>query len=845
MPPEQQAGENLFSPSTERLAQSSIYKSTGKPGLQTQEEPALNFLERMSKAFIRFSAVSNRREAKHRDSSFIASSSLAQKKFDFELRKQLSRFYTSDGQDLLPASDYAADLGFGMMLKPDDFMPKEGQRRTYAEIVDHMHGKFMEDRKNKAPSVRAETSADLKMRLGRLQANVSAQAFQDARQGLILANNLNATIRSYKEVLSIERGFDPRTFALHVDALMQNTEGAIGLVEPGRASNTFRMALGDMISVGVLEANYNRDNSLALRFLANTPLRDTRALRDSVGGLSWKDKVYLNKMRDLVKGKKFRKFQKAPKDKGSYFEWAIAQLDEKTTGEIQQRALQAFSSQTAQVRDEVKARIEGLFTGAFSPLIKDAGFRASLQDSAVKAMADLKRVFPISLYPKEHGDLAASLFVGMEAATIRSIFDRIPTTKLAGSIDEAATALIKQIQTKLPKDAFARSLPIQTKAYHALQKFVTMETKERHVDPYGSLKRISKDVRGLEKRLGRDEYVTFADKVKDQSSLRRRVVEEANKLEVTPTFLSGNDLLTMTSLAKMGSMNEVALLSNEMRDKYGDVTYFDYIVPQIAKQRVFGPSVLAAAIVPDREVSGLISQAAQSSSANLKILTEQKADLVPIQAYLAEEGNWWSWIFEEKLGFGEKAGYDGPMGHIRGYILDRFLDGREGHAALTGLRKAAGDLAMQYMVAGTFSKSDEAVEAAVETITNGLGTPAYFQERMTIMPANNPLSGPQMDLLSDVLRDESFLRKRVYPEIAPNIFINNLSGVTGKSVHDIFDRWFTDLDSLKWLQSFEGIYPVVENPSIPGMHTSIPTHDNQPFMIPFTELPTMIVKDYK
>ena len=336
---EEYIGENLFSESTRKLATRAGRPALGStPSYEDQEAHA--FLETAAKSFLKYAVVSNARERRYKQEAYVSASVLAQKRFEFDLGQKLRRFYSTDGQNFLPPPDFRQDLGFGVSLDYSDFQPKDGKRRTYTEIVDHMHSKFIDARKTKAPDAKAEVAADLKMRVGKLQANVSAQRYQDARQAHIFANNLNTVIRSYKEALSVEKGFDPTTFSTHLDALVQNTKGVEGLVETGRATDTFRMAVGDLLSVGVTEANYNRDNSIALRYLANTPLRDTRVLKEVIGGLSWKDKVYLNKMRGAIKSQtKFKPYDKIPQDKAQYFEWAMAQVPDKTHADIQERAL--------------------------------------------------------------------------------------------------------------------------------------------------------------------------------------------------------------------------------------------------------------------------------------------------------------------------------------------------------------------------------------------------------------------------------------------------------------------------------------------------------------------------
>ena len=629
---------------------------------------------------------------------------------------------------------------------------------------------------------------------------------------------------------------------------MRATTGAAGLVDPGRAAEAFRIAVGDMISVGVLEATYNRDNSLALKLLASTELRDTRSLREAVSGLSSEDKAYLDKMRKLARGKvmKYKMLDRPPKNKAEYFEWAIAQQTPERLAQIQERALQGFKAQTDQVRAEVQDRIKGIFAAAFSPLVKDFAFREGLKTSAIQAMKDVNRVYPVDLFPVEHANLAASIMVGKEAVEIRNSFDRIPTSQLANVAGQKVGELTAIIQAKLPKDMKGHALPIQVKAAEAMNKFATVEMQARQADPYGSLQRIHKDIREIERRLSGDTDMPDFERVKLQSILRRRVVEEGNKLQITPSFLSGNDMNTLQSMAKLGKKGELLEVVSELRSKYGPVTFHDYIVPQIGRDKILGPLAMGAALIPNLEVSEMLVNASIQSQKNKEILKSQDKDL----ANLAEG------IVNDTRGF-DLFKWVNHFEPIRGYIQDRFGEGATGQMAITAMQKGITDLALQYLVAGTYDDAEDAASAAAEAVKKGLGDEMVFSDRKTIQTPQNPLNGPRMELLGEVLRDKNFLRQRVYPEIGPHASIQNLMSVTGKTREEVLDRWFSpsnwdrildwmfsDTDTVTWKQSFEGIYPVIPNQRIPDLSSRIYTHKGTPFIIPYDELPPMIVKDY-
>ena len=96
--------------------------------------------------------------------------------------------------------------------------------------------------------------------------------------------------------------------------------------------------------------------------------------------------------------------------------------------------------------------------------------------------------------------------------------------------------------------------------------------------------------------------------------------------------------------------------------------------------------------------------------------------------------------------------------------------------------------------------------------------------------------------MEEVVRNKEFLRKEVYPNIVSNPFASNLAEQTKKVPLEILDRSFTSTDEVTWMPSFEGMYPVIQNPLFPDMKTQVPAKDSQPFIIPYGDLPALIVK---
>ena len=178
-------------------------------------------------------------------------------------------------------------------------------------------------------------------------------------------------------------------------------------------------------------------------------------------------------------------------------------------------------------------------------------------------------------------------------------------------------------------------------------------------------------------------------------------------------------------------------------------------------------------------------------------------------------------------------------------IYDRLGDGHAARSAYLAMRRATGDLALHYMATGQFKTTDalSAAEKAEELVVKAFGERAKFQGRKTILAPQNPLSEPKMDSLASTLRNKKFLRDKVYPHLVPNPFAVNIANRNKSVPIEVLDRSFTDPSEVKWMQTFEGIYPTVENPMVPDARSSIVAKDLRTFMIPYGDLPTYIVRE--
>ena len=818
-----------------------------------RSQAASSALSQIGDTLTSYISTMSLREKHLRDNSYLSATPLAQNKFDLNLKRELRKYYRSDGEDVSPPSDYSADLGFGISFNGGALLDDAGNRRTFTEAVTFFHDQFTELRKKKAPSVKAEGKVSLTLQQGQFTSLVDAQGYSTKRQGLKLANNMNTVVRGYKDVVAADRGFNAETFGTHMKALEDLTVASTSVVDPGAAFQAFQEASGDLLAVGITDAALNRDNEMAIKLLALSPLRDTRELRKVMSGLNWKDINYLSTEREKYRGGSptYRYGEPPPKNIINYFGWAYAQQSPKRQSELQKRAVDAFSSQVKQVRVELDTRIEGIIASATSPMIKDSAFRQNIRVSADKAMKDVARVYPQHLFPVEHKEAVASILVGSEAVNIRNMFNTVPTDQLGAMVMSESARVSKEIASKIPNTNFAVStLPLQNKTQQILLKFADNEEKIRRLDPYGSLKRISKDVRELDSRLTKGLYTNIGEKFRDQEVLRRRVLEKAGKLGVRPSFISGNDADVLQGLAKRGNTPELLQVVSQIRDKYGESIFFDYIVPDIGETAGLGKHVGAVAMIPDKAVFGAAMDAKINSRENAKLLKDLKIETKTFEAAM-NEGYYWPTDFFDRYKYGSY-----PLERLDARIDDIAGDPATRSNLKTSMRSLVRDMVYQKLVNGDISEDytglsyyrggagKSALHETIDTLVNGLGRPVTFLGKETVAPNHFSLNEPRIEVLEEVLFHPQFVRDRIIPYVRPNRAMAikaERDGISNPS--EVFERFFLDEGVVSWHMSHDGLVPAIENPLFPGNVTSFETFDGSPFIIPYSVVDTLVVNE--
>ena len=829
---------NLARSNTRRGRPGAALPSTYQPPQERIKEEATDFMAKALGAFADIEFQYAAREKQRKETNFLSATGVAQSRFDIELKRELSRWYSSDGEDKMPPSEYSKELGFGINFTGADLVDEgTGKRKLFSDAVKDFHNKFSEERVKKSPSISIEGTVQNRLDAGKLRAVVGAYQYQDARQGMVLANNLNSIVVAYKSAIHETKAFNPDVFATHIEALDESVQASALLVDSGVARTQFRTAIKDMFAVGVTDAMLNRDNHTPLHILSEGGLLDTYEVRKAMAGISEKDTAYMELARKLTKGStqftgKFRRGDLRPKDRSQYFPWAYAQLDLKEQSDLQARSIKAFETQSNQIRQELNNRVKGIMSAASSPSIKDAGFRESLKSSAAKAMRDIQRVYPRELFPNENADLFTGVLVGTEAINIRSVFDEIPTPLMPSVIASETDRISKRIQASLPKSEWYRALPIVSKVQKALSDFSNREAEVRNKDPYGAIKQGSKEVRALDLRLAINDYPEgFHGKARDQSVLRNRVLERAGRLGMRPSFLTGTDAATLATMYTNGNRGAFTSALDTVRDKYGDVTFYDYIVPEIARMSK-GDITTAYSMVPDQNISNIILNASLNASNNKKLAKDLDINISSIGPEFREEGKqgWLEWIF----------GVDTELERLDNYVDDT-LTGSEAIEAKTAFRKAVSDMALQNMVVGRLDAED-AVQEAFTMLVSGIGFPERFGGKNVVVRPQVGLNGPRLELLSEVLYNQNFLNEMVFPKIAPNIYVMEQAKHYNDDPNAILRNYFGDEDIIDWKFGYEGIYPVLQNPLFPDLTTAIPDKSGRPFIIPYPELNSLIVK---
>ena len=701
---------SLFNAPFDSLVRTHGVRDYTSPGPKSTEEKIAPAVQSALQAYGKFAAQDNQRRQAWEQQRYLTSSYLAQTRMNYELGREIHRYYPLDGRESMPEKGYEKDLGFGVKILESDFYNKDGTRKPYPDLVDSLNDRFFETRSKTAPDRHALSRFELRFREGRMRAGMAARAYDSKRQVGKMAMGMNSVVRSFRENVSMVRGFDPATFAESVDALTELRNASVkGYADPVAAQQAYLLSIHDLLAAGVTESHTDRDNMFALQVMGATPLRQSETLNRAISGLPEKDVKMFQSMPKVLNP--FKQGDAAPDDVQGYIPWAIRQIDPNQVSNLQARAVKAFNSQTSMARAELDARMKGVLRASTvgSGLSRDSGVREGVKKSIGQMMNIAERVYPESLYPVENRKYKAVGLVADELLSARDFLDDTPTQYLDANLAASVSRVMSKMQSKYPQ-AFLENLPILEVATNEMKKAVLTEKKFREENPYHVLQRTNKTIRVLEGRLEQGDYVSPQEKMLMQNELREQVKKESTRIQVTPSFLSFADMGLIRDLDKLGDSAGYSSALREIKGKYGDESFFDYILPQISKIEGMSEVGVFASFIRDLQLSDTVSQAIAKNKENLEVVKT----LIPKEGPTVGSDQYWANIWDEDRGIF----WDGPintnMEFLNGHIQDvTQATGRNRARYTSGAMKAAKSLALHYLASGMEQEPKDALELSL------------------------------------------------------------------------------------------------------------------------------------
>ena len=376
-------------------------------------------------------------------------------------------------------------------------------------------------------------------------------------------------------------------------------------------------------------------------------------------------------------------------------------------------------------------------------------------------------------------------------------------------------------------------------ATNEMKKAVLTEKKFREENPYHVLQRTNKTIRVLEGRLEQGDYVSPQEKMLMQNELREQVKKESTRIQVTPSFLSFADMGLIRDLDKLGDSAGYSSALREIKGKYGDESFFDYILPQISKIEGMSEVGVFASFIRDLQLSDTVSQAIAKNKENLEVVKT----LIPKEGPTVGSDQYWANIWDEDRGIF----WDGPintnMEFLNGHIQDvTQATGRNRARYTSGAMKAAKSLALHYLASGMEQEPKDALERATRTLIEGIGQPVEVGDRKTITPPQYPLNALQNEAMMDILRDPNFLAREVVPNVAITPALQNFATQVGDTPQEVLRENFSSEDRVHWHFSERGLHPVIPHHVTLGAPIGIRGVTGEPFLLEYDQLPKYVVE---
>ena len=810
------------------------------PVQRERERQQTNILDSAVQTVGKHILYENRRRKALRDRQAVASSVLAYRQgIGYTLQKEMGKFYRSDGSFVSPQNDYRGDLGWGISLSRDDFY-RDGKRRPHLEIFRDKSAEFIQMRKGNAPSQEALTLMELGLKEQELRQTIVTNDVQNKWTINSVSVAANDIVRSFKEQLSLSKGYDPTNFALHLKAINDVISPAGEFADPGALQQTFRLAVTDMVAAGVAEAGNAKDNTFALEVLGHSPLRNSAVLKQAMAGLSGADRAYFQRVvGQFTDGRKLFKYgQPAPENVRLKLDWALAQVDPAQLDKIHNRALRSFNSQTNIARQNVSARIKGILNSVVSPSVNESGFREELKNSIAQGMRDVSRIYPKDLYPLQHAKNSAALLVGSELLNIRNTFNQTPSHLMPAMTRQLSHQVRTMMTQKLGQNEALTASESMLAADQAIQAMAKKVVTRRQGDPFGSLIMENKALGGLEQRLQKP-YSSHARKAEDQDALKRMVELDAVRKGVAVSFMTGFDKSVIQNFLLRGHYDQGFKEMARLRNKYGDAIYFDYIAPEIASMQGLDADVGAGTslgLFRNPGVASYFTNAKSNYGVNVGLLKKQNPDMLKnLEGLILERFDEWETIQNTVEGrLGRNATSEKVLGDIGKMIREMSVS-----KAITG----------NYPRYFFKREENEAMEASLKLFLTGMG--GGVQNRviefegvsMLAPPALSEFNDLEISNLEDAVRNENFLMERVFPRIQPNAYYSNLSQQSGTSIFELYMRDFLNEDLVHWAFTEEGIRPMYTIPELGISGAFVDSTNQTPLTILYNELPAIVVTD--
>ena len=787
----------------------------------------------------RFWSYQSARRDRFEASQFTAATGILSKDFDYTLRKELSKFYRSDGTVSFPSENYSSEIVPGFNLTREDFV-KKGKRLSYTDIYQGAFEKFRIHRLAGAPNTLANQSASPVLDRVALQGRIHAHKWEGIWSMASIANAGNSVIRAFKDRLSKTQGFSESDFQYFVTGLGDVYSSGSEYVDQGRLSASYRVALGDLLKAGVTEAGTMQDNEMALRVLANTPQYSTGRTRKATAGLQPKDLAYLEaRKKGFSNVLKYSQGERPPTQADRLLPWAISQMSEVQREDLTDRALKAFEAQTKIARSILTGRVQGLQSGLNSSAVKDKGFREEFRQSVIKGLQDTDKLYPQDLFPMENLNRKASLFAAGEALDFRDFMSNVPMYAWENQIPQTMEAARQKLEANLGEQNKAMVFAILPQLEKNIRNMATTEVKLRQAAPFEAVLRARKDVNSLNSKLTLGDYKTAAHKGADQKALQTLVRQQSLRMGMPPSFLSVADRAALESMGRLGDSHAIFAHMQVLNDRYGWDTFYDHIVPEVSAMKGIPDDGKFAYFLREPNIAQLFISANKGVGENLKLLdSDVKKKVATGLGDSIGEHRFWVSVF---------GGDYNRWNVIDDYITQRVGNNATSRGITTAMRSSVQNMAISRMVQGTSSDVTEAIDSSIETLLRGLAGSAHnvggieWEGKKILPPPQYNLSEDMTERLQGALRNRQFIEQRIVPQVLVNQKYQVAANAMGIPVSELLVQTFQDPEISPWLFMEEGI---VLGQQYPDLNITGPVVDRTTGVgvtIAYNDLPSVAV----